>query len=146
MMRNVTAVLLLMSNFPCAFGVEKLLVLDQPTVVVVYTPESELKVGRTKEPGFVDFIDDFDWYRMQLVVKLRKQHVVKVIESAALQIRFSKSKVMPIFRDSLGGFGFVVYVPGKAPVVFSGVATHQDVICTVQKLSGKHIGDIQCPH
>lgn len=120
------------------------LVLSRPSVVVVFTPGSEVTATSRQEPGFDDFIDDFEYYARSLAVALRSDGEVAFYNSSAREIQFAGREHPPVTRQSLSGFGFVVYVPGKDPVIFQGVATDDDVLCALKALDPRLKISPQC--
>lgn len=111
------------------------LLLDRLSVIAVYTPESEISEAERDEDGFADFVDDFEHYRRAIEDELRDNPKVFVASSPARRIAFKAAGIAPIPRESLSGYGFIVYAPGHAPVVFRGVATEDEVVCALKKLA-----------
>src|SRR6476661_5594511 len=110
------------------------LVLNRPSVVVVYTPDAEVTEASRKEPGFADFIDDFEYYTQTVAAALHNTKGIAFYRSTSATISFKGGEHLPVTRQSLAGYGFIVYVPGKSPVIFRGVATDDDVLCAIQGL------------
>ena len=132
-MKPLLALVLSVAAFAsAASGREPHLVLSKPSVVVLYTPDRELSQAELNEPGFADFIDDFQTYQMALAAALKGNRQVQFIATSALAVRL-KGVQKPLSRKALGGFGIVVFVPGKPPAVFEGVATDTDVLCELQR-------------
>ncbi|MCL6619304.1 MAG: hypothetical protein K6T33_05890 [Thermomonas hydrothermalis] len=115
-----------------AQGCEADLLLSKPSVVVLYTPDRELSQAERNEPGFTDFIDDFQTYQMALAAALKGNRQVQYLVTSAPCVRL-KGVQQPVSRKALGGFGIVVFVPGKPPAVFEGVATDADVLCELHR-------------
>ncbi|MFT3807853.1 hypothetical protein [Arenimonas sp.] len=110
------------------------LVLDRVSVVAVFTPDSEIGEAERDEEGFADFVDDFEHYRRETAQALRDNPKVFYADSSAKEFRF-KGSSQPVSRQSLSGYGFIVYAPGHDPVLFRGVATDDDVLCALKRLA-----------
>ena len=111
------------------------MVLDRIAVVAVFTPDSELSETEKAGDGFADFIDDFEHYRMSVASALNRNIDVAYLDSSATLFLFKGAEHPPVSRKSLSGYGFIIYVPGQAPIIFQGVATDPDVICALQRLA-----------
>jgi hypothetical protein len=120
------------------------LTLDRPSVVVLSTPSSELSLAEVNADGFADFIDDFETYGRALAQALRGNEYVQFIDSNASSVSLLHSARPPITRSSLSGFGIIIFVPGKPPVIFEGVATDHDVLCELQRLLPQAVAHLSC--
>jgi hypothetical protein len=108
------------------------LVLEKPSVVVLYTPDADISRVDQNEPGFPDFLDDFQTYQASVASALEGNPQIRYIATTARLVRF-KGTSRTVSRQALGGYGFVVFVPGETPVVFQGVATDHDVLCELRR-------------
>jgi len=135
-MRALPVILaVVLSSSVCAAGrAASALVLDRASVVVVFTPDSEVTKSTREEPGFDDFIDDFEHYRQSVAAALHDNRDVIFYSSSATKVSFKGGEHSAVTRRSLSGYGFIVYVPGKEPVIFQGVATDDDVLCALKGL------------
>lgn len=131
------AVLVLLSLSAIAKGAHSDLVLDRPSVVVVFTPDADVPASDKRSGDFNEFISDFNYYSRSLASELQGKKNISFIVSSAKKVVFKGTKYSPITRSSLAGYGVIVYVPGKSPVVFDGVATDDDVLCALQKLESR---------
>lgn len=111
------------------------LVLNRPSVVALFAPDAELTKADREEPGFDDFIDDFQHYAQAVAAALHDNQNVSFYSSSLPTVSFTGGEHRPVARRSLSGYGFIVYVPGKTPVVFRGVATDDDVLCALKGLA-----------
>jgi hypothetical protein len=127
-----------------ATGLPSTLTLDRPSVVAVYTPDNEVTAAEKSSDGFADFIDDFWVYRQAIESALRGNKEVAFVNSSATRILFKGNEHTPITRSSLSGYGFVIYVPGQAPVIFRGVATDDDVLCELKQIDPHVKVSAQC--
>ena len=144
-MNLLLVVLAILLPSTCLAGMPaSVLTLDQPSVVALYTPTADVTEAEANSDGFADFIDDFETYRMAIASTLRGNKNVRFINSSAGTIRFSNAAHAPISRESLSGYGFIVYVPGKAPAIFGGVATDHDVLCELQRLLPQAVAPLNC--
>lgn len=132
-MKRLLAVL--MTALPAlSFAEPAALTLDRPSVVVLSTPDAEVSSAEAGTEAFAEFLDDFETYSRAVALALRKSTRVQFIDSNASTVRFLHSAHAPVTRRALSGYGFIVFVPGKAPVVFEGVATDQEVLCELKRL------------
>ena len=107
------------------------LVLSRPTVLVLFTPDSEMDESERNTQDFQDFIDDFLVYQSSLADALKDNLQVQFKTSTAGRVQLEGAET--ITRAELGGFGVIVFVPGQEPVVFDGVATDADVLCGLHR-------------
>lgn len=138
-----TAVLTLLAGIPGMARAQPL-VLDRPSIVVVFRPDAEISAADRNSDGFGEFISDFDFYAASLASELRGRKDVAFIDSDATILEFNGKEHAPITRKDLSGFGFIVYVPGKPPTVFKGVATDTDVLCALHQLAPEIHLPVQC--
>jgi hypothetical protein len=118
--------------------------LDGVSVVALCTPDWEVTEADRTQEGFDDFLDDYQYYWGQIQRRLRGRKDVNFVASYARNVMFKEEGVAPVSRKALSGYGFIVYVPGKTPKVFSGVATDIDVLCTLKELDPKIAVGVPC--
>jgi hypothetical protein len=144
-MRSLLAIVLIaLSGLVSAASTRVSLILDHPSVVVVFTPDADVSVADRNSEGFDDFISDFNDYRSSLASELRGSKDVSFISSSATTFIFKGAEHHPVTRKALSGFGFIIYVPGKPPNIFEGVATDSDVLCALKHLAPKIRVSAQC--
>ena len=120
------------------------LTLDRPSVVVVFTPDTDVPAMERTSEGFDDFISDFDLYSSSLATRLRGRQDVAFISSSAMTFIFKGAEHRPVTRKALSGYGFIIYVPGQSPTIFEGAATDSDVLCALKRLAPKIQVPTQC--
>ena len=140
----IATFLIALSGFVSAASTQSALTLDHPSVVVVFTPNAGVSAADRNSEGFGDFISDFNLYSSSLASELRGRKDVAFISSSAKTFIFKGAEHAPITRKALSGYGFIVYVPGKSPIIFEGVATDSDILCALKHLAPKTRVPAQC--
>lgn len=140
----VATFLIALPGLVSAASTQSTLTLDHPSVVVVFTPDADVSAADRNSEGFDDFISDFNLYSSSLASELRGHKDVAFISSSATTFIFKRAEHGPITRKALSGYGFIIYVPGKPPTIFEGVATDSDVLCALKHLAPKIRVPTQC--
>lgn len=144
-MKCLTCILLLvLSEMTFSHETPEELRLHGPSVVALYTPDWEVTEEDKSAEGFYDFLDDFQYYSGELQNSFSKNKNVEYFASCARKVSFTLDNFAPVTRKSISGYGFIVYVPGKAPKVIVGVATDVDVLCTLKELDVSIEVSMQC--
>lgn len=144
-MRLLLAIVLIaLSGLASAASTRVALTLDHPSVVAVFTPNADVSAADRNSEGFGDFISDFNFYSSSLSSELQGRKDVSFIISSATTFIFKGAEHRPVTRKALSGFGFIIYVPGKPPIIFEGVATDSDVLCALKHLVPKIRVPAQC--
>ena len=129
------SVLIALSGLVSAGSTQSSLTLDRPSVVAVFTPDADVSAADRNSEDFGEFMSDFNFYGSSLASELRGRKDVAFIISSATTFIFKGAEHQPITRKSLSGYGFIIYVPGKPPTIFEGVATDSDVLCALKQLA-----------
>lgn len=140
----LASVLIALSGFACAASTQSTLTLDRPSVVAVFTPDAEVSDADRNSDEFNEFISDFSLYSSSLASVLGRRKDVAFISSSATTFIFKGAEHVPITRKALSGYGFIIYVPGKSPIIFKGVETDSDVLCALKNLAPKIWVPTQC--
>lgn len=115
-----------------------------PSIVALYTPDWEVTEQERNSEGFYDFLDDYQVYAGKVQAAFAESKNVKYIASYARKVSFKEPGVTPITSKALSGYGFIVYVPGKAPKIIRGVLTDVDILCTLKELDASIPVGVQC--
>jgi hypothetical protein len=142
-MRLLLALVIAVLPATCLAG-SAVLTVAGPSVIVLSPPSVEVPDAEVNADDLADFLDDFETYSRSVALALRGNKAVQFIDSHASSVRFLHSTHAPISRSSLSGYGFIVFVPGKAPVAFEGVATDTDVLCALQHLLPQAVPHQSC--
>jgi hypothetical protein len=140
----IASVLIALSGLANAASTSSVLTLDHPSVIAVFTPDADVSATDRNSEGFADFISDFNFYRSSLASELRGRKNVVFISSSATMFIFKGGERQPVTRKALSGYGFIIYVPGKRPIIFEGVATDSDVLCALKQLAPQIRLPAQC--
>jgi hypothetical protein len=140
----ITSVLIALSGFVCVASAQSSLTLDHPSVVAVFTPDADVSAAARNSDDFSEFMSDFNFYGSSRASELRGRKDVAFITSSATTFIFKGAEHRPITRKALSGYGFIIYVPGKPPTIFEGVATDLDVLCALKHLAPKIRVPAQC--
>ncbi|QSX30585.1 hypothetical protein JYB88_02680 [Shewanella cyperi] len=144
-MKYLTYILLLtLSSAITAQEAPANLLLHGASVVALYTPDWEITADEKNSEGFYDLLDDYRYYASELQEHLSKNIGVEFIASFAHKVSFPDTGVPSVNREALSGYGFIVYVPGKAPKIFYGVATNVDVLCALKELDSTISVGVNC--
>ena len=115
-------------------------------MVVILIDSAREQSALKDDEGFIEFSEDFWHYTQRFVAALRAQPEIRVVTSSARQVRFSDKRVAPINRRRLeGGYGYVLYRPGAAPVVLAGVHVDDELVCAAARLYGIGFTGYDCP-
>lgn len=140
----IASVLIALLGVASAASPQSALILDRPSVVIVFTPDADVPVAERNSEGFDDFVSDFNLYSSSVASQLRGRQDVAFISSSATKFVFIGAEHHPVTRKALSGYGFIVYVPGKSPIIFEGVATDLDVLYALEHLAPKIRVPVKC--
>jgi hypothetical protein len=114
------------------------LTLTGPSVVIFHATGAEIERIRTEERGedeYKSFKADFDNGSARLTAALKRYPQIKVMVSSADVVRFADPSVPPVWRYSVpGGFGYLLYQPGRPVRVYSGVRSGDGLACEAARL------------
>ncbi|MCL2919087.1 hypothetical protein [Shewanella litorisediminis] len=143
-MKYLVYILLTFSNATNAQEAPENLLLNGSSIVALYTPEWEITENEKAAEGFYDFLDDYQYYAGEIKGHLSNNVGAEFVASFAHRVSFSEIGVHSVYREELSGYGFIVYVPGKAPKIFPGVATDVDVLCVLKELDSSIKVGVSC--
>ena len=143
MNRTFLLLAIAVSTFP-AIAADGALVLRSPTVVILRDTQAEVRAHR-KDQNYGEASSDFALYALRFEKAMKQHSDIKVIWSSRTQVRFTGNESPPVPRKSAeGGWGFVFYTPGAAPVVYRGVATDDHLVCIASRLFKRKVNEYAC--
>lgn len=119
--------------------------LTKPTIVILVDSPSEQKRNAKQDPNYNEATGDFGAYTNRMLAVLKGRKEFTILWSHADRVVFSTTSVQPITRTAVGGgWGYVYYSPGKAPMIVEGVATDDELVCRATVMFGIKVEGYKC--
>jgi hypothetical protein len=121
------------------------LALRAPTIVILLDSPSEQRQARKSDQNYDEASGDFGVYTDRMLQALMDYKQITIRWSHAKRVTFPGTSFSPVIRSQVGGgWGYVFFRPGSAPIVVQGVATDDELVCRASALFTLRVEGYKC--